>query len=58
MAPRFMGYIAKATLRPEFGETKLTDGAVPLHTTWWFVKSLDVCARCALFTVVEPSVPA
>jgi hypothetical protein len=58
VARKHMGFIAKATLTPGLGKIKVTGGSVPDHTTWWFVKALDISARCAMFVVVGPSDPA
>ena len=46
-------FIANATLKPEHGKIKLTEGKQPSHTSWWPAGSLDLAARAGLFSVIE-----
>lgn len=47
----FLGkYISRAELKEEHGMTKLTQGKVPTHTTWWPFKDTD---RISLFAIEE-----
>lgn len=49
LMPKLGPWIARATLAPEHGKTKLTTGQQPTHTTWW---SYEGVGRVALFSVV------
>lgn len=45
LPPKLGRWIAKGTLRPEHGKTKLTTGKQPTHTTWWAYDGVDRAAR-------------
>lgn len=47
--PKLGHWIAKASLEPAHGKTKLTGGQRPTHTTWW---AYDGVERANLFAVV------
>lgn len=48
LLPKLGKWIAKATLNNDHGKTKLTDGKLPTHTTWWPYENV---VREALFTI-------
>jgi hypothetical protein len=50
LLPKLGRLIARATLTPQHGRTKLTQGRQPTHTTWWADEGID---RASLFTVIR-----
>ena len=50
LLPKLGNWIAQATLLPEHGKTKLTEGRQPSHTTWWAYEGVN---RASLFSVVR-----
>ena len=48
--PKLGNLIAKGTLSPEHGKSKLTSGRLPTHTTWWPYRDVK---RASLFSVVS-----
>jgi hypothetical protein len=50
-AKKHLNEIARGTLQPHMGVTKLTQGAQPTHTTWWKTPG---CDPCPFFAVVGP----
>ena len=51
--PQLGRWIARAHLETHHGQTKLTPGKVPDHTTWWPYRDLN---RAALFTIVSEEI--
>ncbi len=45
-------FVAKATLNAGHGQSMLSTGQQPTHTSWWPAESLAPASRAALFTVV------
>jgi len=50
LLPKLGKLIAQATLEAEHGETKITQGKQPTHTTWWVYKDVN---RASLFSVIK-----